>query len=429
MQDPGSPVDHMCRCFDRIEGHDTIWLNAARYRIPQIEAVHIPSFDFTHATFESAEAAERSLSKMQAAHRARLQAEEDAIEAAKEALRKAYAVDDEAVSAARRALRQKRNSLLPVARLPPEILRDIFTFCSEMDHPRIQVRYYHVGWLKVTHVCRNWRNVALAHLGLWTHISYSLGPGWTETFAERAQTMPLVAHFNCGYPDDWHFQFLANNLSRMAYLDVEIDFTEDVSRVFSTGAPLLHSLKMTVDCSASAPDDLLGRHAPALRNLYFSGEYTAMRLTLTIFSHLTILRIVNSCWSDGGYNFDKFLNELLDGLQGMRELEELKIKLLNEDESGFAAEEAVQQHHRPGVTLAKLSYLKLTLSMRDCMTLIPYVSLPAHAVACCKMTLPTEHLLDGFFPLILASFQCHSDPAGQPSNAITNLHIDTVNSG
>ncbi|KAI0046747.1 hypothetical protein FA95DRAFT_1667986 [Auriscalpium vulgare] len=364
--DGSADMQSRCQCFDGIEGHETIWMNVAHYRIAQIEEVHIPFFGFTHATFESADTEERALSEMQAAHCARLQAEEDAINAAEEALRTAYAVDDEANSAARRALRQKRNFLLPVARLSPEILRKIFTVCSERDRPQLLERSrFYPGWLTI--------------------------------------------------------------IARTAYLDMKVDFSEDES--LSAGAPLLYTLKMTVECWDSVLDDFLGRHAPALRNVYFSAAYTAMPLTLSIFSHLTSLHFVSSCEPDEGYTIDKFLNERLDGLQGMRELKELKIQLSNDDQSIFAAEEAVQQHHRFSVALAKLAYLELTLCVRDCMTLIPSLSLPAHAVACYKLMLFTDHLPDGFFPLILASFQCHSDPAGLPSNVLASIHIGTVNSG
>ncbi|KAI0037795.1 hypothetical protein FA95DRAFT_1471485, partial [Auriscalpium vulgare] len=101
--------------------------------------------------------------------------------------------DDEAMNAARRALRQKRNSLLPVARLPPETLRHIFAFCSDNDYPLMENRRSnHMGWLAVTHTCRRWRDVALEHSGLWARISYRLNRAWTYAFAERAQTMPLA---------------------------------------------------------------------------------------------------------------------------------------------------------------------------------------------------------------------------------------------
>ncbi|KAI0041443.1 hypothetical protein FA95DRAFT_1611006 [Auriscalpium vulgare] len=182
-----------------------------------------------NATFESIDAAERALIDAQDVHRARLKAAEDAIESAKEEARKAYAVDDEAMSAARRTLHwQQRNSLIPVARLPPEIIRAIFAFCSDIDRPWIEEGLSdYPGWLAVTHVCRRWRDVALEYPGLWADVLYSLGPAWADAFVERAQTMPLVVHLDSPYAPDWHIQSVAKNISRTAYLNVEVDVLEN----------------------------------------------------------------------------------------------------------------------------------------------------------------------------------------------------------
>ncbi|KAI0039420.1 hypothetical protein FA95DRAFT_1504207, partial [Auriscalpium vulgare] len=97
------------------------------------------------------------------------------------------------MSAARRALRQKHNAILPVERLPPEILRIIFTSCAEIDPPLLfaPLPKTRIGWLAVTHTCRRWRDVALEHSGLWAQVSRSLGPEWADTFVERAKMMPL----------------------------------------------------------------------------------------------------------------------------------------------------------------------------------------------------------------------------------------------
>ncbi|KAI0051928.1 hypothetical protein FA95DRAFT_1618635, partial [Auriscalpium vulgare] len=102
--------------------------------------------------------------------------------------------EDEAMSVARLALREQRNSLVPVGRLPTEIIRNIFTLSSEIDRPWIhECPTTKIGWLTVTHICQRWRHVALEHPGLWTHILvHALGPGWANAFAERAQGMPLI---------------------------------------------------------------------------------------------------------------------------------------------------------------------------------------------------------------------------------------------
>ncbi|KAI0046761.1 hypothetical protein FA95DRAFT_1572960 [Auriscalpium vulgare] len=429
MQAHESPSKR-CQRRDGLAGHEAIWMSAARSRITQLDETQIPFSKTRHATFESIDAAEISLSEAQAALYARLKAEEDTIEAAKEEVRKAYAVKYGAMSAARRALRQQRNALPPVARLPPETLRNIFAFCSEVDEPWIEKGPgSYLGWLAVTHVCQRWRDVALSHTGLWAEILHSLGCGWTEAFAERAQMMPLLVHLDAPYPSDWRIQFITKNISRTAYLEVDVDFSEDYSSAFSTGAPLLHTLKVNICGQDPLPDDFLGRHAPALRSFHYSTydhiDMPFMPLTFLIFARLTSLHVVNS-YDPENLSFSELLDGLLDGLEEMHELEELNITLFCKNEDILASEDPIQQR---SVTLSKLAYLELTTSMREATMIISHLSLPAHAVACYNMKLSAGRVPDGFFPLILASVHCHADSAAQSSNAITSLHIGTVNSG
>ncbi|KAI0268901.1 hypothetical protein BC834DRAFT_802812, partial [Gloeopeniophorella convolvens] len=48
-----------------------------------------------------------------------------------------------------------------------------------------------IGWIKFTHVCRKWRQVALAYSSVWGDISLSLGPKWTEEMISRSRGIPL----------------------------------------------------------------------------------------------------------------------------------------------------------------------------------------------------------------------------------------------
>ncbi|KAI0311633.1 hypothetical protein OF83DRAFT_1030938, partial [Amylostereum chailletii] len=53
----------------------------------------------------------------------------------------------------------------PIFKLPDETLGEIF----------ITLRYTNESsetwdWTKITHVCSRWRNVAVQHLKLWSHI-------------------------------------------------------------------------------------------------------------------------------------------------------------------------------------------------------------------------------------------------------------------
>ncbi|KAI0047443.1 hypothetical protein FA95DRAFT_1471724, partial [Auriscalpium vulgare] len=97
-----------------------------------------------------------------------------------------------AITPESQAMRSHHSDLLPLARIPPEILYLILLFHSEFDPPIDDSDDSAcLGWIRATHVCRRWRHVALAYNSLWTHISSELGPYWTDTFLERSKPLPV----------------------------------------------------------------------------------------------------------------------------------------------------------------------------------------------------------------------------------------------
>ncbi|KAI0252264.1 hypothetical protein BJV78DRAFT_1124881, partial [Lactifluus subvellereus] len=63
----------------------------------------------------------------------------------------------------------RRNALAPISLLPSELLAQIFHFHA-LDEPSWSNRKS-FGWMKVTHVCRYWRQVALEDSSLWARFS------------------------------------------------------------------------------------------------------------------------------------------------------------------------------------------------------------------------------------------------------------------
>ncbi|KAI0061051.1 hypothetical protein BV25DRAFT_1785934, partial [Artomyces pyxidatus] len=73
------------------------------------------------------------------------------------------------------AIATRRNALVPVARLPPEILDRIFAFVA---HQTLSVKNSNREdgrWINITHVCRSWRELAMSSHTLWTSISFAFG--------------------------------------------------------------------------------------------------------------------------------------------------------------------------------------------------------------------------------------------------------------
>ncbi|KAI0080352.1 hypothetical protein K474DRAFT_312909 [Panus rudis PR-1116 ss-1] len=62
-----------------------------------------------------------------------------------------------------RVLSVTHNSLLPINRLPSELLSEVLLLLSEQSYTPSE-------WVRVTHVCQRWRDVALGCPALWTSI-------------------------------------------------------------------------------------------------------------------------------------------------------------------------------------------------------------------------------------------------------------------
>ncbi|VDC04609.1 unnamed protein product [Peniophora sp. CBMAI 1063] len=100
---------------------------------------------------------------------------------------------DEALKAAN-LIRSSLNNLIPICRLPAEVLSQIFAHLSEVYRPDCD--YYHrmasLGWVCVLHVCRRWREVARGCGELWTSIELDLGSKWLTLFLELSHSRPLT---------------------------------------------------------------------------------------------------------------------------------------------------------------------------------------------------------------------------------------------
>ncbi|KIP06464.1 hypothetical protein PHLGIDRAFT_459411 [Phlebiopsis gigantea 11061_1 CR5-6] len=80
--------------------------------------------------------------------------------------------------------REKHDGLVPVNRLPTEILCTIFERCVLDEDQRAAV--------PITHVCSRWRSISLSWPVLWSQIDFSsLSPRQAKLFLERAGKHPL----------------------------------------------------------------------------------------------------------------------------------------------------------------------------------------------------------------------------------------------
>ncbi len=94
-----------------------------------------------------------------------------------------------------------------ISTLPPELLSRIFRFHALEELPRFDlgIGCSKLGWIRVTHVCRHWRQVALNDSSLWARITipeFPPLPKWIPEMLVRSRNAPLVLHFDSNDPSN-----------------------------------------------------------------------------------------------------------------------------------------------------------------------------------------------------------------------------------
>ena len=89
-----------------------------------------------------------------------------------------------------RSLLTRRNALVPISLLPPEILSRVFHLLV-LEEPPLSGGQ-NLSWIRITHVCQHWRQVALGNSSLWARIwGISTNTKWISEMLARAKNAPL----------------------------------------------------------------------------------------------------------------------------------------------------------------------------------------------------------------------------------------------
>ena len=92
-----------------------------------------------------------------------------------------------------RALKLRRNALSPISSLPSDVLAVVFSLLcipgtSSLDGKPI----HHLARVHVSHVCHQWREMALNQSLLWSHVDFTtLGLAGVAEILVRAKSVPL----------------------------------------------------------------------------------------------------------------------------------------------------------------------------------------------------------------------------------------------
>ena len=198
---------------------------------------------------------------------------------------------DKGIDATRQFLRSlltRRNSLLPISLLPPEILASIFHLLVLEEPPLSGKR--NLGWLKVTHVCQHWRQIALDNLSLWAKIwGNPTDTNWISEILVRAKNAPLDIKFDLAMSSPKTILMILPHLShtrQLRFHGLSTLHSNSVREIYNCEAPALEHFELTV-----SPYSPISRYSPMAfpdlgGNMLFKGH--APRLRTFLLSQLVI---------------------------------------------------------------------------------------------------------------------------------------------
>ncbi len=284
---------------------------------------------------------------------------------------------DKGIDAARqfvRSLLTRRNALVPISLLPPEILSRVFHLLV-LEEPRFSGGRS-PGRIRVTHVCRHWRQVALDDSSLWAKIwGIPATTKWISEMLARAKNAPLDIEFNeVTMSSPGAFLMIPPHISHTRKLRFhglyKYDF-DGVRELYSREAPALEHFELTVASRSllTFPDlggnMLFNGHAPRLRT--FSLSRVVIPWSLIPRGQLTQLKIV--CPNEDGYSSGD-LNQLVDLLVNCPALEFLAFEFC-------LPSQLTELPHGRTIHLPHLSRLRLCGSTSRILNMLKMLKLPS----------------------------------------------------
>lgn len=274
------------------------------------------------------------------------------IDAARDTIRKEISAIEDLLAFARLQL----NACAPISRLPPAILALILDIARIDDPPAkaysslwgiSKSAGLYLGWIRLTHVSRQWRDAALSHAYLWGDINVVvLGERWADELLARVKHAPTALKHNASLTSDsWFCEVLSHHLSHAHRIDLcglpshalatshDTPHCGSVLASLSGGsAPLLEELNVRAFISRgpnsylTLPPNVLGRNAPRFRSLLL--ENTIPPWDSPILFHLTSLSLVynDEVPQDAERRVFGDGDILFDALQNIKALESLTLQ-------------------------------------------------------------------------------------------------------
>ena len=270
-------------------------------------------------------------------------------------------------------LKYRRNALVPISRLPPETLAEIFSLLvfseddDEDDDDDEDVPY--LEWIRVTHVCHGWREVALSSPSLWNHIDFTklTLAVFTEILA-RARMSPLDIKAETSLWSISRFNTFGTQLeahiSRIQHISISGNSQTVIERLVSP-APALVSLSLrNSHREYTIPDSLFNGSAPKLIYLQLIGCGISWKSPLL--KGLRCLEIMTPC--------ALAMPTLEDWLAALNEMSQL-MRLHTATSTVFVDNTLISDPRRT-VTLPSLAHFSMFASAKTCALALAHLVLP-----------------------------------------------------
>ncbi|TFY65839.1 hypothetical protein EVG20_g5253 [Dentipellis fragilis] len=291
-----------------------------------------------------------------------------------------------------------RNSLLPIHRLPPDILFKIFHVIATQDSTYREVktasgkkesRYCApLDVYKLTHVCRHWKDVALQFPLLWTNIPLHKAK-WASEFLRRSQGAPLSLSLETS-STDLSPAVLAtlSETQRLQHLSLKGPVNVALQRL-STPAPVLESFTVHFtpiyhygydNTEPIIEPDIFAQDAPKLRRIVARG--VGFPWNSPILNNLTHLEVHNDSAKSSSPSDRRKPRQrpsVVGFFDALRRMPNLTTLILHNSIPTFPAGTAVLPGAEATVRLPSVTYLSLGGPLLDCALIAQQLSVHADA--------------------------------------------------
>jgi hypothetical protein len=285
-----------------------------------------------------------------------------------------------------RALRHHRNAVAPISSLPTEIIAAIFSILRLFDAPVAGGKRDHLAWMRVTHVCHQWREIGLNNPLFWNHIDFtniSLAGAIEMLVRAKKSPLHLEAWVTGHHRDDARFitfkKELQSRVANICHLDICADgfFLRRTLKRLASPAPTLESLSLSTQAGyqfrtlsrASIPDTLFGGTTPRLSCLELRKCNISWKSPL--------LKGLRSLEIDApSKHVRPSLADWLDALDQMPQLKDLTLLSASPIAPPFPLD------IKRTATLPFLTHLRISASAGECALALSHLVLPVLAMLC-----------------------------------------------